>query len=155
MVCCGLHSIIHITVGTVYLEDWVANMHLKFPWCGIALSECTSSPGGKLLALLLVMIPQPFKWDVFRIFQVWHSLGLTKKMHTPLDIPVTEVHLVSASTLSTFCGIIGYSSQHPALYNFQEKEHITYFSDIRGNLFSSSCIIIYLCTEQISIQGVK
>ena len=84
-----------------------------------------------------------------------YSLGLTKKMHTCLDISVTEVHLLSASTFSTFCGITGYQANILPSKIFKKKEHITYFSTFRGNSFPLSCIIIYFCTEQTPIQWVR
>lgn len=84
----------------------------------------------------------------------------SKKIHTSLDIPMTEVGPVSASILSTFCGIAGYPSQHPALWNFQGKENVTYSPNSRGNLLRSPktplwCLTFYFCTEQTSVQGVR
>ena len=46
----------------------------------------------------------------------YHSSLYLEKTHTFLPNPMTEVRPASASTLSRFCVIVGYSSQHLALH---------------------------------------
>lgn len=125
-------------------------MHHAFPGHDLILSGCTSSPSGLLVAHLLVMIPHPLEWALFRKLRIWHLPVSTWLREDTCILRYSNDRSAPCLYFDTLF-LWHYRLIKPTSYPLKfprRKYHL--FPNSRGNLLNSSkiplpCITFYFC----------